>query len=112
MRQAAGMIVIYTTFPTENDAKRLGAELVEKRLAACVNIFPGMVSIYQWQNKIENANEVAMIVKTRKELEEQALESIRTGHPYTVPALLVFEPARIAASYLEWLLNETDANAG
>ncbi len=107
MDQDADMIVLYTTFPTEKDARKVGGELVEEKLAACVNIFPGMVSIYRWEGAVENGNEVAMLVKTRKELESQALEALAARHPYSVPALMVFEPRRVAASYLEWLRNAT-----
>jgi periplasmic divalent cation tolerance protein len=108
MDQGAEMIVIYTTFPTETDAQKVGAELVEEKLAACVNIFPGMVSIYRWQDAIEKGSETAMLVKTRKELEIRVLDALTAKHPYTVPALLVFEPRRVAASYLEWLYTQTD----
>ncbi len=107
MDQDADMIVLYTTFPNEKEARKVGGALVEEKLAACVNIFPGMVSIYRWEGAIENGNEVAMLVKTRKELESQVLEALAAKHPYTVPALIVFEPRRVAASYLEWLRNET-----
>jgi periplasmic divalent cation tolerance protein len=107
MDQHAEMIVIYTTFPTEKDAQKVGGELVAEKLAACVNIFPGMISIYRWQNAIENGSEAAMLVKTRKELQAQALEALAAKHPYSVPALIVFEPRCAAAPYLEWLYNQT-----
>ena len=106
------MIVLYTTFPTEKDAQKVGGELVAEKLAACVNIFPGMISIYRWEDAIENGSEVAMLVKTRKELEPQVLEALAAKHPYTVPALIVFEPRRVAGSYLEWLRNQTVSSAG
>jgi periplasmic divalent cation tolerance protein len=107
MDQSAEMIVVYTTFPTEKDAHKGGGELVEEKLAACVNIFPGMVSIYRWQDAIENASETAMLVKTRKEVQSRGLEALAAKHPYPVPALIVFEPRLVAASYLEWLRNQT-----
>ncbi len=107
MDQDAGMIVLYTTFPNEKEARKVGGELVEEKLAACVNIFPGMVSIYRWEGAIENGSEVAMLVKTRKELETQVLEALAAKHPYSVPALIVFEPRRVAASYLGWLRDQT-----
>ncbi len=109
MNETAGTIIVYTTFPNESDAKLLGNQLVERRLAACVNIFPGMVSIYEWEGAIENATEAAMIVKTRKELQAQVLEFIAAQHPYTVPALIVFEPLHVAAAYLEWVCDQTAA---
>ena len=104
----AGMIVVYTTFPNEKDAQKVGAELVEERLAACVNILPGMVSVYRWEGAIESGNEAAMLVKTAKELESQVLEALAAKHPYSVPALIVFEPHHVAASYLEWLRSQID----
>jgi periplasmic divalent cation tolerance protein len=76
MSEAAAMIMIYTTFANESDARNLGAQLVELGLAACVNIFPGMISVYRWQDSLETANETAMIVKTGKELQSQALDAI------------------------------------
>ncbi len=109
MDQTDSMIVVYTTFPTESDARRIGAELVEQRLAACVNIFPSMTSIYRWEAAIESANEAVMLVKTRRRLEAQVLEAIAARHPYSVPALIVLEPSKVAASYLQWLQAETAA---
>jgi periplasmic divalent cation tolerance protein len=107
MTEDAAMIVIYTTLPSEEDAQKLGSALVEEKLAACVNILPGMVSIYRWQGAVENGNEAVMLVKTRKSLKVQVMREISARHPYTVPAILVFEPSDVAASYLEWLCNQT-----
>ncbi len=76
---------------------------MEEKLAACVNIFPGMVSVYRWQDTIETGNETAMLVKTRKDLSKQVLEALAARHPYSVPALVVFEPQYVAAPYLDWL---------
>ena len=112
MHQGAEMIILYTTFPTEKDAEKVGVELVEEKLAACVNIVPGMVSIYRWEDAVEKGSEVAMLVKTRKELEPQVLEALAAKHPYTVPALIVFEPRRVAASYRNWLRDQTVSSDG
>ena len=65
--------LIYTTFATLEDAKRVGDALVAAKLAACVNIFPGMISIYEWKGAREVADEVAMIIKTRTSLTEAVL---------------------------------------
>jgi periplasmic divalent cation tolerance protein len=110
MDEAAAMIMIYTTFPSESDARNLGTQLVELGLAACVNIFPGMISVYRWQESLETANETAMIVKTRKALQSQSLDAIAARHPYTVPALIVLEPQHVTAKYLEWLCDQTSAS--
>ncbi len=101
------MIIVYTTLPSDRDAREIGGELVEKRLAACVNIFPGMFSIYRWQGEIETANETVMLVKTRKDLQNEVFEAISAKHPYTTPALFAFAPHHVAAPYFEWLCNQT-----
>ncbi len=111
MDEAAGMIIVYTTFPTENDATIVGNELVGQKLAACVNMFPGMKSIYRWEDAIETGNETAMLVKTRKDLQARVLEAIAAKHPYAVPALIVFEPRHVAAPYLDWLRNQTGGSS-
>lgn len=109
MDEKAGMIVVYTTFPSESDARKIGQELVEEKLAACVNIFPGMVSLYRWEGNVETGNETAMLVKTRKDLAAQVFDALKARHPYSVPALVVFEPQHVAVSYLEWLQAQTAA---
>jgi periplasmic divalent cation tolerance protein len=107
MGENAGMIVIYTTLPSESDARKIGHELVEEKLAACVNIFPGMVAIYRWEEGVETANETAMLVKTRKNLSKQTTDALTAKHPYSVPAILVFEPQDVAPPYLNWLVQQT-----
>ena len=64
-------VLVYTTWPSIVEAEAAGRKIVEKRLAACVNILPGMISHYWWQGKIERAEEVVMIVKTRASLAER-----------------------------------------
>jgi periplasmic divalent cation tolerance protein len=107
MDENAGMIAVYTTLPNEADARKIGRELVEEKLAACVNIFPGMVSIYRWQDGVETGNETAMLIKTRKDLSEQVVKALTAKHPYSVPAIIVFEPQYVATAYLEWLFAQT-----
>ena len=108
MDPADAMIVIYTTVPNEQDARKLGRELVEERLAACVNIFPGMTALYHWQGNLEETPETAMLIKTRLSLQGEAMAAIAARHPYTVPALLVFRPAEVGAPYLAWLKAATE----
>jgi periplasmic divalent cation tolerance protein len=102
-------ILIYSTFPGESDALKMGRELVEAGLAACVNILPGMTSMYRWEGAIETANEAVMLIKTRKSLQQHVLDAMAASHPYSVPALIVFEPQSVAAPYWEWLRNQTHA---
>jgi len=75
-------VLIYTTFPGLDEAKRVGHALVTARLAACVNMFPGMISIFEWKGAREEAGEVAMIIKTQASLTEAVLAETKRLHPY------------------------------
>ena len=104
-------VLIYTTFPSLDDAKRVGDALIAARLAACINMFPGMISIFAWKGVREEASEVAMIVKTRNALTEAVLAEVKRLHPYELPALLVLPTEGGSAEYCGWIASET-AGAG
>ena len=113
MGNAERPVLIYTTFASLEDAKDVGAALVAARLAACVNMFPGMISIYAWDGAREEANEVAMIIKTRESLTDQVLAETKRLHPYEVPALLVLPVEGGSDEYCAWIISETGgADAG
>jgi len=106
-------VLIYSTFPNPEAAETIGRELVEGRLAACINILPGMTSIYRWENAIVRDGEAAMIIKTRQSLAEQVIGKVRSLHPYTNPALIVLPITGGSPDYVRWLLDETiDPEAG
>jgi periplasmic divalent cation tolerance protein len=107
MENADGPVLIYTTFPSLEDAKRIGGALVAARLAACVNMFPGMISIFEWKGAREEANEVAMIIKTRAGLADRVMAETKRLHPYEVPALLVLPTEGGSAEYCAWIVSET-----
>jgi periplasmic divalent cation tolerance protein len=90
----------------------MGKQLVERQLAACVNILPGMVSVYRWEGKIARDHEAVMIIKTRRGLAEEVIAAVRADHPYTNPALLVIPIEGGSERYLAWLLEETAARQG
>jgi periplasmic divalent cation tolerance protein len=100
-------VFIYTTFASRGDAEEVGGGLVRERLAACVNIFPGMVSIYEWEGALERANEVAMLVKTRRGVLADAIAALRERHPYDVPAVLVIPTEGGSAEYSAWIAQMT-----
>ena len=101
------VVLIYTTFPALDDAKRVGEALVASRLAACVNMFPGMISIFEWKGAREEASEVAMIIKTRRALAEAVQAEVKRLHPYELPALLVLPTEGGSAEYCGWIVSET-----
>ena len=104
-------VFVYTTYPSVVEAEEAGRALVEKRLCACVNILPGMVSYYWWQGAVERGEEAVMIVKTRATLSEQVATAVKEMHSYAVPAIIVIPLESVDQSYLEWLMNETEAAA-
>ena len=105
------IVLVYTTFPTLASAEEAGRAVVEARLAACVNILPGMVSWYEWQGRLERGEEVVMIVKTRRALAESAMAAVRARHPYEEPALLLIPVVGGSESYCAWILGQTETGA-
>lgn len=102
-------VLVYTTYPSLVEAEKAGCAVVEQRLAACVNIVPGMVSIYRWQDAVERGDELVLIVKTRAALTEAASETIRTLHPYDTPVIAVIPLESVDSRTLAWLLDATAA---
>lgn len=101
------VVFVYSTFPDRAASERVGRALVEARLAACVNIFAPMTSIYEWEGKLEVANEFAVFIKTRRELAARAIETARPLHPYSVPCFLVLPIADGNDDYLAWVRVQT-----
>jgi periplasmic divalent cation tolerance protein len=102
-------VFVYTTYPSIVEAERAGRALVERRLAACVNILPGMISHYWWQGAIERAEEVVMIIKTRAGLAEPVRAAVKEMHSYTTPAILVIPIETVDPDYHAWIVGETRA---
>jgi periplasmic divalent cation tolerance protein len=101
------LVLVYTTYPSLVEAEQAGRYLVEKGLAACVNILPGMRSIYRWQGEIENADEVVMIVKTRDAQKEAVASEVKRNHSYDTPAILFLPTEGGDAAYVGWILSES-----
>jgi periplasmic divalent cation tolerance protein len=102
-------VFVYTTHPSLVEAEKVGRAIVERRLAACVNILPGMVSHYWWQGTLERAEEVVMIIKTRASLAEPVRAAVKEMHSYTTPAILVLPIESVDQGYLSWIFAETEA---
>jgi periplasmic divalent cation tolerance protein len=101
-------VFVYTTWPSLVEAERAGRAVLERRLAACVNILPGMISHYWWQGTIERGEEAVMIIKTRASLAEGVRAAVKELHSYTTPAILVLPIEGGEPAYLDWLMQETD----
>jgi len=103
-------VFVYSTFPDAPSAEKVGRSLVESKLAACVNIFPPMTSIYEWDGKTEVASEHAVFIKTRRSLADQTIAAARPLHPYTVPCFLILPVAGGSQDYLAWARGQTAAD--
>jgi periplasmic divalent cation tolerance protein len=101
-------VFVYTTYPSIVEAEQTGRSLVERRLCACVNILPGMISHYRWEGTIERGEEVVMIIKTRAALSERVRATVKDMHSYTTPAILVIPLESVDESYLAWMMAETE----
>lgn len=110
--QSCAAAIVYSTCPDAQTARDIGRALVVAKLAACVNILPGMTSIYQWDGEVSTDDEVVMIIKTRKALVEKVIAEASAQHPYDTPAFLALDVVVGAPAYLSWIMSETLAPAG
>ena len=102
-------VFVYTTFPSLVEAEAAGKVIVERRLAACANILPGMISHYSWEGEMQRGEEVAMILKTRASLAEAVRLAIRDHHSYETPAIAVIALESVDADFFGWILAQTHA---
>src|SRR5205814_1937455 len=96
-------LIVLVTVPDADTGARLGRTLVEERLAACVNVVPGLRSIYAWQGKICDEAEALCLVKTRRALYPALRDRVAALHPYEVPEIIGLRPAEGNAPYLSWI---------
>ncbi len=111
MRENDKPVFIYSTFPTAESAEAAGGALVDQGLAACVNILPGMTSIYRWEGKRQRESEVVMIIKTTAALADRVITETRKMHPYTNPALVVLPLSGGSTDFVDWILEQTSRPA-
>jgi len=105
----AEALEIHVTMPDVERATALARTLVDEALAACVNVVPGVRSIYRWEDKIQEDDEVLCLIKTRPAIFDRVRERILELHPYEVPEILAFAVDEGSPAYLDWL---RDATAG
>ena len=99
--------VALVTAPDPSTAERIARALVEERLAACVNLVPGLRSVYRWEGAVEEAEEVLLVVKTRSDRARALEKRVVALHPYDVPEVLRFAAAGGHAPYLDWVCKES-----
>lgn len=100
-------IVVLSTCGSEEEARRLAHVLIERRLAACVNITAPVTSVYRWKGSVEEAQEWQLIIKSRRELFEQLRAALELAHSYELPEVLAVQVIDGSPNYLAWVDRET-----
>ncbi|MDQ7008169.1 MAG: divalent-cation tolerance protein CutA [Acidobacteriota bacterium] len=101
------LIVVFCTVPDAAQGRALGRMLVERRLAACVNVIDGLTSIYRWQDAIHEDPESLLVIKTRRAAFAELAEALVAAHPYQVPEVVALPAAAVHVPYLHWALEQT-----
>ena len=105
-------LLVLTNLPDREGAKQLARELVDRRLAACVNVLNGCTSVYRWKGEIETAEEVPVFIKTRRALYAEVEAAIRSLHPYELPEIIAVSVVRGLPAYFDWVAAETTIAIG
>jgi periplasmic divalent cation tolerance protein len=100
-------LLVFTTLPTADKAAEIAKLLVEEKLVACANLLPAIRSIYRWQGKLHDENEVLVLLKTRAENLERLKLRLLEIHPYELPEMLAVPVESGYQPYLDWLAGET-----
>ncbi|OWR43456.1 CutA protein [Danaus plexippus plexippus] len=95
--------VAYVTVPNIDVGKSIGHTLVKNKVAACVNIIPGVTSIYEWKNEIAEDSEALLMIKTRTSLVDKLTELVRANHPYEVCEVISLPIKNGNPPYLKWI---------
>jgi len=103
------LVMVWCTAPDEEAAARIARALVEERLAACVNVLPGVRSTYRWQGAVESAAEVLLVAKTAASRFDALRDRVKSLHPYELPEIVAVKVALGSADYLDWALRESGA---
>jgi periplasmic divalent cation tolerance protein len=101
-------VVVFSTCASYADAQRIGATLVAERLAACVNIIPGLTSIYRWQGAVEQSSEHLMVIKTTTNRYAALEVRLRELHSYEVPEIISLPTSGGSDTYLKWLVDQVE----
>jgi periplasmic divalent cation tolerance protein len=99
-------IVVLSTCSSQAEAEKIASALVEKRLAACVNLIPGVQSIYRWRGAVEHSKEVVLVIKSSRELFDRLRGELMKMHSYEVPEAIALPIVDGAEGYLEWMERE------
>jgi periplasmic divalent cation tolerance protein len=102
--------LVITTCPSMEEAEALAEKILNARLAACVNIVPGVLSLYEWQGKLEREQEFLLLIKTRSEGFPELEKLVQASHSYELPELIAVPIDEGSAPYLNWIDAQLDNN--
>ena len=105
------VLLVYTTFPDAETGLAIGEELVRARLAACVNVLPGMRSVYAWKGAIERGGEAVAVIKSRESLAQAVAAALKERHPYETPIILHLPVTDADPDTVAWIRVETGGDA-
>jgi periplasmic divalent cation tolerance protein len=105
--RSAGTMVVLVTCPRRRVGEKLARALVQERLAACVNVIPGVTSIYRWEGRICRDAEALLVIKTRRLRLAALVRRVKALHPYSVPEVIALPLVGGSASYLSWVRDST-----
>lgn len=95
--------IIFCSCPDNNTGNLIAKHLITKKLAACVNILPGIRSIYAWQGQVETTQEQLLLIKSRDDFYSKIEQEILILHPYELPEIIAVPITQIATNYLKWM---------
>lgn len=96
-------VLVLSTAGSQEEGKKIATALVERKLAACVNIVPRLQSVYRWKGKVESAEEFLLVIKTVQAREKDLQSAIRELHSYELPEFIVISIERGSTDYLKWI---------
>ena len=105
-------LIVFTSAPDRAVAEKIAHALIERKLAACVNILAGCASIYRWQGKIENTSEIPLLIKTRAAIYDEVEALVKSLHPYELPEIVAVSVERGLPDYLDWVNAATVTEIG
>jgi len=108
----SGEMVVLITCPHQKEGQRIGKVLVSEKLAACVNIIPGLVSIFNWEGRLHQEKEILLLVKTRSSCFQKLEKRVRQIHSYSVPEVIGLPIVKGSKNYLNWLIAMTRDKKG
>ena len=106
-KKASDTLIVFTNLPDRTSALKLARALVDRRLAACVNVLGEISSVYRWKGEIADETEVALLIKTRATAYAALEAAIKTLHPYEIPEIVAVPVASGLPAYLDWVAAET-----